>query len=1559
MNLKKIQDRINELMSRFVAQIKGATAMNRTDINRISEDVLISLFSEIYGHTELENLNVGDTNTPAIDLGDKETRTAYQITSTPSSRKVKQTLEKFVAHELYKEYDHLVIYILTEKQSRYQGKGFDEIIQDKFTFDKKSNIRDYQDLLKEISGFPLEKARKVENVLEQHFGDGGKQDDDEPQDILEWLEQVNNLWEEGSGTIKINREELRNDLQDFASRGNGVIIGSPGVGKTYLLKELHQHLKSNEIQHLLLPIDRLGDGTTEDLQNELLYKGNLIEKLKSVPISDQKAILLFDAFDAARDEQTRKRFLSLIRRAIQELVKWNVVVTVRTYDAKKSQELLNLFGNSDDTEYQSEGILCRHFTIPPFDEQEILQALGQIGCPKPIYDDGSDDFKQILAKPFNLWLLEKILKNSSDEDLTALSQIRSEVQLLDRFWQERIENEISERVLRRISHRMVQELLLTVKVDDIYDDVDLDNPVRKTAWDKLQSDEILTKVSSTGQRIAFSHNILFDYAISVLLIEDEPQELEDFILEDLSRPLFLRPSLTYFFTRLWYYDDSASFWEAFWHILQSDQSVPLRLVARLIPTSVMANEAHKIDQLKPLLEELRNAEKREITNEAVTRLLQALQTLQKIKRDTLWINFFDQISQHLHEDFAWDLANLTSAILERVSESENSEIVDACGRIGRHLLEWVWQKRVVSDSDWYNRFGGRWAVPLVAKTYQTDIEKSRELLERVLQLTNEDNFPISFLKWLPDHVDRIWDYDLEFVISIYCTIFGYDETSDVKTNFGSGSVLPMTSTRRQDYSMCQYRLIKHFPKFLRAKPLEATQAAIRSLNTFIIHTHVVRYLKENVEPKDLIEAFDFRGKPTYFVEDGSYIWDAQNSSDEPIEMADALFEFIPELIISEEQFSLLESLLDIFRDLGGVAFFWKRLLGTASQFPKIFAPHLFELCIAKPILRGNDTRYELGMFLETAASEFSSDQRRRIEESILALPEEATDEDFRNALVYRRNRLLERIPKNLLVTDEAKQIRKKMVIENDIQENRPLVSFSTQTETVTEEKWFQRQGVDVTKSENQGLQRLSAPLNKFNSDWMNGRPTVEASKLVLPQLQKAYTAIKSNTEADEEVINSLWHKLTACMAILGRIANDLESREFAFCRQVLLEAAKHEEPKPNSVYDDQFDSPGYSPYSPCARHEAASGLLRFAFYQSDAEMLDAIERLANDPVPSVRMVTAMELFTVYAKTPRRFWAIIDNRATRERNRVVQKFLYYTLTRVVAREKENEDKTTRVMAKLLEHTPPPIEGLEPSDSFIVLLMWLIIDRQNSWAFKTIEDTYFKDPIWFANPLSRAVSEVVRGYVLPKHLETDEGRIRAKRTIGWLGQVIDLVSDKIKGLYRIVKEDDTEENVKKLHNTYNVIDEVITRLYFAVAYKREESEEPVEEISDDLRRDYYNEVKPLMQQVIAFAQDSSSGIMFAPTAHYFMQLLRSFLDCDPKEVLHLAARIVRSSERFGYNLDSIAVHDVVEFVEIVLADHRDEVRDGEALEDLLNLLDMFAKTGWTDALKLVWRLDEVFR
>ena len=866
--------------------------------------------------------------------------------------------------------------------------------------------------------------------------------------------------------MKIERDRLLNNLQDFALRGHGVIIGGPGVGKTYLLRELRRNLETAEIPELFLPIDQLGDGTDETLRQELLIEENLIEFLESISFSQRKGIILFDAFDAARNERTRKNFLNLIQCAIQELDKWNIIVTVRTYDATKSQELLDMFGNPDEEdifEYQSKDICCRHFTIPPFSEDEILQVLDQIKCPQKIYFGGSQDFKKILATPFNLWLLEKIIKTS--RELPDFSQIHSEVQLFQMFWQRRIKDASKELILNRIAQQMVEEQSLSVKQDDIYENLELDKPQRKAALDHLLSDEILTKVSSTGQRIAFSHNILFDYAISVLLIEDEPQKFEEFITADLSRPLFLRPSLTYFFTRLWYYN-LESFWNAFWHILPSNQSVHLRLVARLIPTSVIANETREDRQLEPLIEKLQNGEP--IANEAIIRLFQALQTLQ-IKHEKPWIDFFDKTSEYLHSGFAWDMANLTTDILEKTTEQD---IKVVCGRIGRRLLKWVWQERKINEDDWYNRFGGRWAVPLVAKTYDTDAEKSRMLLKKVLKLTEEENFPIGFLSWLTDNVDKIWVHDPEFVASIYQTVFGYYETSNEEVRMGS-YVLPMTSFRAQDYSMCQYRLVKHFPNFLRAEPLIATAAGIQSLNVFILMENVIPFLREKVSLKDIAENFTFRNQNAYFVEDGSYIWSARKSSDEPLEMAESIFLFMKELAASEESEPCLESLLDVFRDNVVVAFFWKKLLLIGSQSPKFFAARLFELCIAKPIQLHSECFYELGLFLKSASSDFNPKQLLQIEESILGYPIDITDdEDHCNLLERQRNKLLAQIPLELLKTKRAKEIHQDMERKNNVPENRPLVSFHTGWESVTEEKLLKEKGIDTHKRENQVILKL-------------------------------------------------------------------------------------------------------------------------------------------------------------------------------------------------------------------------------------------------------------------------------------------------------------------------------------------------------------------------------------------------------------------------------------------------------------------------------------------------------
>ena len=89
MKLEQTQKRITELMSLWVTQVKGEASLNKTDLLRTSEDVLVPLLSELFDLKHLQNLNFSAANYPAVDLGDKEARVAIQVTATSGSEKIK------------------------------------------------------------------------------------------------------------------------------------------------------------------------------------------------------------------------------------------------------------------------------------------------------------------------------------------------------------------------------------------------------------------------------------------------------------------------------------------------------------------------------------------------------------------------------------------------------------------------------------------------------------------------------------------------------------------------------------------------------------------------------------------------------------------------------------------------------------------------------------------------------------------------------------------------------------------------------------------------------------------------------------------------------------------------------------------------------------------------------------------------------------------------------------------------------------------------------------------------------------------------------------------------------------------------------------------------------------------------------------------------------------------------------------------------------------------------------------------------------------------------------
>jgi len=791
---------------------------------------------------------------------------------------------------------------------------------------------------------------------------------------------------------------LVDHFRSFVAAGSGVIVGAPGVGKTHLLKEYcTERLDAGE-PCLYLPIDKIGARSESELLTELGIRPDFTTYLRSQGSHSDQAVLAIDAFDAARSEYAQRFVIGLIRRAQEELDDhWRIIVSVRSYDAKHSNTLQGLFPDLNQpnvpAHYRDPAIDCQNFAVPLLSETETQAAVSSVSGLPEIYAAASADFRELMRVPFNIWLGESLLsRNVVPQDL---SSVASESQLLGLYWRHRVVQapQASElaALLAKITARMVADHSLSAPISEVY-------PIgAHLSWDVLLSSELLEDLRPQRQRVAYSHNILFDYAVSALLMERDPAAVCNFLAEDPSRPLFLRPSVDYFFTGLWD-SDPAGFWSVLWYMLDAPKT-HVRVYARLVPVMVVAREARTIEQLSPLLE--RNAQHDATGATFLLHLFQAIRGLFKSRCDAPWAELTSQSSSHVQGLFAWELGALTFEILEAAIEQGREEIGKLCGSTGRRILAWALSTRAESHGAFSDKVGANWGVRLVSRTLKHDGEASRELFLSILAQVGEPNFPIDYLSRLTSELPHIWPTDPELAVEIYSRTFGHEECSDSPTGFGTPT-LPLLSTRRQDFSMCQFHLTEHFVAFLNDSPLAATRAALRSLNDHVIREEVVRYLNPGYSVADLTATFMFRGHTATCIRDLSHSWDAFAKPDGVTSLADQLFRRI-EVLARNGNKGLIDSLLDIFAEEASVAYWWKRLLEAGSRVPSVFAQVLFPLVVARPVLRYEETLHAAGLFIERATRHLSKAQREEVERLIVA---QVDKDDDGKTHTHRRDRLL-------------------------------------------------------------------------------------------------------------------------------------------------------------------------------------------------------------------------------------------------------------------------------------------------------------------------------------------------------------------------------------------------------------------------------------------------------------------------------------------------------------------------------------------------------------------------
>jgi len=125
-------------------------------LNIHSENYWRDVFNFIY-ERNYENANFYSENAPCIDLIDKNSKRAIQITTTRSKEKIEKTLKIF-KDEYYSDYT-VEIYYLLDKAG--PSAGTEEYFKDNYGVDISGILFDYTDIVKDINNLGSERLFKL------------------------------------------------------------------------------------------------------------------------------------------------------------------------------------------------------------------------------------------------------------------------------------------------------------------------------------------------------------------------------------------------------------------------------------------------------------------------------------------------------------------------------------------------------------------------------------------------------------------------------------------------------------------------------------------------------------------------------------------------------------------------------------------------------------------------------------------------------------------------------------------------------------------------------------------------------------------------------------------------------------------------------------------------------------------------------------------------------------------------------------------------------------------------------------------------------------------------------------------------------------------------------------------------------------------------------------------------------------------------------------------------------------------------------------------------------
>lgn len=807
----------------------------------------------------------------------------------------------------------------------------------------------------------------------------------------------------------------------------------------------------------------------------------------------------------------------------------------------------------------------------------------------------------------------------------------------------------------------------------------------------------------------------------------------------------------------------------------------------------------------------------------------------------------------------------------------------------------------------------RLALEAVVKTAASDPEATEELLRETIDPVRLQERGYLDLPVLADAVSDLAVVLPEFVEDLYVAAMTFEETSTDPTTLVSSPLLPLSSTQAQDYRQARWSLADNFGGYLERH----RQGAVSAL---------VRIIEEEHCPTATAEV-DLGEWTISIHRDGSDRWDVAQFSDG----ADppALLEAFETHLAGLESESEVAAVLGLLADQQVPAALWRRVLEAAAD-NELLADELGppdELAKQHVV---DELEGPLGVLVVARHRQLTAEDRARLEAAIVQLKPPGPDEESPNhqRLGQRYRRLVHGLDGDRLTNPTLREDQQST---DSPPEQPPVVSsFEPPADPVD------RYGITLDTDHDQTVWSLLEDVLAFTDSHHQDGPTTQQVADSLPAVRDLWDNLQAQPPS-EDIRRLAEDTVAAAAERWTRAVDQLPPAVLQLAREILLRAAGHPcpEPRPDADQDDIELVGG-------PRREAAKGLPALARRRDhcDSEILDALRRLATDPVASIRYETIRRLRLLHQSAEAEVWELLREVAATDGSdgvlRVVVSAAYawhstggggLDVIRTVADRAEPRD--TRQSAVNVCTT-------------VAGLLW--VEDGNKEAKQLVERFMDRDR-YRVQGLCSLLHELSS-----KQLLTTEDTDARRRAL----QLCDRCAEAGLGILEGLEDSDelTEAQDHRAKAAARLLETVAGQLYVASGAQDDASSDREEASPSAEAVRLFDEAAPLL--------DKLAEVPFAQTAHRLIEWLEYMLDSRPEQVLRAVGDVVRTGGTAGgYELDTLAVKAIARIIKRLLADHRDLLHDSENLTVVRESLEVFVEVGWPAAHRLVFDFESSFR